>query len=258
MSLKIAYIQTALVWENINENLLVFENWLARVEQGTQLVVLPEMFTTGFSMTSQTLAEPLHGKTVTWMKQQSQKHSLYIAGSVIIEENNKFFNRLIVSTPDGAIHQYNKRHLFRYAKEHLNYTTNEQELIVKINDFNIAFYICYDLRFPVWSRNIHLKYDLGIYIANWPQKRIAHWDTLLQARAIENQSYILGVNRVGNDGNNVEYNGHSALYNYLGKSISAATENESSIHHVTLDKSKLNEYRSKFPAHLDADSFEIL
>lgn len=258
MSLKTAYIQTDLVWENADKNLLVFEDWLAQVEQGTQLVVLPEMFTTGFSMIPQTLAEPLNGKTVTWMKKQSQKHSLYIAGSVIVEEHNQFYNRLIVSAPTGEIYEYNKQHLFRYAKEHLNYTTKEEQLVLKINDFNIAFYICYDLRFPVWSRNTDLKYDLGIYVANWPQKRIAHWDTLLQARAIENQSYILGVNRIGCDGNNVEYNGHSAVYNYLGKSISATTENKPSIQHVTLDKSKLNEYRSRFPAHLDADAFEIL
>lgn len=258
MSLKVAYIQCELAWENESENLENFDNWLKQVEPNTDLIVLPEMFTTGFSMEPEHLAVSMNGKAVSWMIQKSNSLNAHIAGSLIIKENNKYYNRFVVTTPKGEVYTYNKKHLFRYANEHLNYTTSGTELILPINDFKIAFYICYDLRFPVWSRNTNLKYDLGIYVANWPEKRKDHWLTLLKARAIENQSYILGVNRIGTDGNNVEYSGNSILYNFKGETISIANEKELAITTCILNKDELNEYRVKFPAHLDADKFEIL
>ena len=213
------------------------------------------MFTTGFSMQVKLLAEPMDGTSVNWMIEQAKKNNIHLAGSLIIRETDEFFNRLIVASPEGQIQHYDKKHLFSYADENLNYSPGKQELIIAVNGLKIAFFICYDLRFPVWSRNIKLKYDVAVYIANWPEKRKEHWVTLLKARAIENQSYVIGVNRIGDDGNGINYSGESAVYNYLGQKISTTKPHEFRVENVTLDIEALYNYRIKFPAHLDADNF---
>jgi predicted amidohydrolase len=208
-------------------------------------------------MRTKHLAETMDGYSVNWMIEQAKKNKINIAGSLVIKESDEFFNRLIVASPEGQIQYYDKKHLFSYADENLNYSPGKQELIIPINGVKIAFFICYDLRFPIWSRNIKLKYDVAVYIANWPEKRKEHWITLLKARAIENQSYVIGVNRIGDDGNGINYSGESGVYNYLGQKISTTKPYEFSVENVILDLSALKNYRIKFPAHLDADKFHL-
>jgi predicted amidohydrolase len=191
------------------------------------------------------------------IEQAKKKNKINIAGSLVIKESDEFFNRLIVASPKGQIQYYDKKHLFSYADEHLNYSPGKQELIININGVKIAFFICYDLRFPVWSRNTKLKYDVAVYIANWPEKRKEHWITLLKARAIENQSYVIGVNRIGNDGNGINYSGESAVYNYLGQKISTTKPHEFRVENISINIDDLNNYRIKFPTHLDADEFNM-
>ena len=257
MDISITTIQTDLHWENKEVNCELFSKAIQQASEKSSIIILPEMFTTGFSMNTKNMAEEMDGPSVKWMKAKAKNIQKHIVGSLIIKENHNYFNRLIVACPDGVIQHYDKKHLFSYANENQHYSPGDQELILNIKGVKIAFFICYDLRFPVWCRNSKLKYDIAMYIANWPEKRKNHWTALLQARAIENQSYVVGVNRIGCDGKGIYYSGDSAIYNYLGEKISTTESNKYAVENISLNINSLKEYRAKFPAHLDADDFKI-
>lgn len=256
-NIKISIIQTELAWEDKTANLNHFETCLSQVPQESQLVILPEMFTTGFSMNPEKFAEKTTGDSVEWMKNQAVQLNKNIVGSLIIEEEGKYYNRLIWMKPNGEFQSYDKRHCFRFANEHLHYTGGSEELIVDLQGWKISCYICYDLRFPVWSRNTNLKYDVALYIANWPAIRSAPWETLLKARAIENQAYVVGVNRIGKDGNGYDHSGNSAVIDPQGTPISKTKSNEFSVETITLYAKELTDYRNRFPASMDNDNFNI-
>lgn len=258
MKITISTIQADLFWEDKSSNLKMFETAFEEVSNDSKLVILPEMFSTGFSMNPCHLAEMYNEKTVNWMQTKAKEINKWICGSLIIHENDTYYNRLFVCSPNGKYHTYNKKHLFRYANEHLNYSDGSNELILDIEGVKFSFFICYDLRFPVWSRNLNLKYDAAVYVANWPKKRREHWSSLLKARAIENQAYVIGVNRIGTDGNGVEHSGDTAVFDALGKQISKTQPHEFCVENVELNIDLLREYRAKFPAHLDADDFKLL
>jgi len=255
-NLKITLLQSDLIWENISENLKNFTLKLNNLKYSTDVVVLPEMFTTGFTMNSIKLAEKMVGKSVTWMRKKAKKLDALVLGSLIIIDQNKYYNRLIAAFPNASVKFYNKHHLFTLSGEKKAYTAGQERIEFKYKGWNICPLICYDLRFPVWSRN-NTNYDLLIYIASWPHNRIAAWDTLLKARAIENMSFVVGVNRVGIDGNNLEYPGHSAIYNCLGKKLVDTQKNREDIAHFTLNKSNLFEKRKNLSFLQDKDLFEI-
>lgn len=256
-NLKIALIQSDLHWENKEANLAMFEEKIWQIDEQVDVIVLPEMFNTGFSMDNLFLAEPMNLTTFKWMKQVAAQTNALILGSYMVREKEQFYNRLIWMQPDGEFSIYDKRHLFRLMDEDERYVEGQEALIKNWKGWNICPMICYDLRFPVWSRNINLGYDLLIYIANWPVPRLNAWDTLLQARAIENLAYCVGVNRVGKDGNEVPFHGHSAAIDFKGNVISHLGEDEK-IEVVTIDKKPLEAFRKKFPVYLDADKFQIL
>lgn len=261
MDLKVTIIQSELHWENVDENLSMFSDKINAISEPTDLLVLPEMFNTGFSMLSEKLAESMDGKTVAWMKQQAKTSDAVITGSLIIKEHNKFYNRLIWAQPDGEIHVYDKRHLFRMANEHENFSSGNRRLIVNYKGWRICPMVCYDLRFPVWSRNTSKNespaYDDLIYMANWPEARKTHWSKLLEARAIENQCYVAGVNRIGQDDNGFSYTGNSVVIDFMGEVIASTTEKVASTVSVVLSIDKLNDWREKFPLSLDGDVFEV-
>lgn len=266
-NLKISIIQTALHWENKEKNLLMFSQKINEIIESTDIIILPEMFTTGFSMNPNKFAEPMNGLTVNWMKAKAKEKMCVIVGSFICEENGKFYNRLVWISPDGNCKAYDKRHLFRMANEDKYYSAGEKKIIVELKGWKICPLVCYDLRFPVWSRNkqeinsneiTNYEYDLLIYVANWPEIRSYPWKTLLLARAIENQSFVVGLNRVGNDGNEVYHSGDSAVINAKGVVMSKTMAHEESTETITLNYSELIAFRKLFPAMLDADSFEIL
>jgi predicted amidohydrolase len=250
-------IQSSLSWEDKEVNYQLFSNAFKNISNNSSILILPEMFTTGFSMNTRKLGESMDGPSVNWMRVKAQESNIYVAGSLIIKENNTFFNRLVVASPIGEIKYYDKKHLFSYADEHINYSPGKRELIITIEGVKIAFFICYDLRFPLWCRNTKLKYDIAVFVANWPEKRKEHWKTLLKARAIENQSFVVGVNRIGNDGNGINYSGDTAVYNYLGERLSTTRPNEIKVENLSLDIDELKEYRQNFPAYLDADNFKL-
>jgi omega-amidase len=260
--LSITLIQSALHWENSVANLAMFEEKIWQVEKPTDVIILPEMFSTGFSMKPAGLAEMMNQNTFKWMKQMASQTGALMIGSFIAKEKNNFFNRLLWMQPDGSYRTYDKRHLFRMADEHNVYTPGESKFIGTWKGWNIFPLVCYDLRFPVWSRNgwnsadKRMNYDVLIYVANWPQPRVSQWDTLLRARAIENLSYAVGLNRVGDDGNGVPYNGHSVVVGPKGEEIFFADESEM-IKTVNLNYNELIAHRTKFPAYLDADNFSI-
>lgn len=261
-SLKVTFIQTLLFWEDIGANLAMLEEKIWEIRERTDIIVLPEMFNTGFTMDARRFAEPVNFTTLKWMQQMSkQKHSV-IVGSYIVKESGLFYNRLYWINPNGQNSYYDKRHLFRMGEEHLTYTSGSHRLITNFKAWKIMPLICYDLRFPVWSRNrLDAKsqvpeYDLLIYVANWPAPRTEVWDTLLKARALENQCYCLGVNRLGTDGMKVDYSGHSTCYDFKGNLMNKITS-EQDIFTVELDLEKLREFRKKFPIYLDADDFQI-
>ena len=254
-TLQVSLIQTSLFWEDAVSNRAHQETLIAKVPEGTHLIVLPEMFTTGFSMSPQSLAETMEGNTVQWMKQQAVKSQAAICGSLIISEGGLYYNRFLFVTPEGEITSYNKRHTFNMAGEGEQYQAGKEQVLVNYKGWKIFPQICYDLRFPVYARNT-LGYDLIIYVANWPKTRIAAWDTLLKARAIENMSYCIGVNRVGVDGNNLEYIGHSAVYDVLGNEIITAHTQEGAVT-TTLTKTHIYETRSKLPFLEDKDQFTL-
>jgi len=253
--LNITIVQSNLVWENIDANL---ENFAKKLENvgAADLIVLPEMFNTGFSMNSKNLAEKPDGKSVKWLVNLAKEKNSALIASLIIEENQQFFNRLYFIFPNGDLQFYNKRHLFRMANEHNYYSAGDKDLIVNYKGWRIKPLVCYDLRFPIWARNKN-DYDLLIYIANWPERRNEPWKILLKARAIENQSYVVGVNRIGTDGNNVIFSGDSAVINPKGEIISKTKAHQENVENVEISLSELNEFKEKFPAYIDADNFEI-
>lgn len=260
--LTITLLQSDLYWEEIDANLSAFEEKIWQIGRDTDVIVLPEMFTTGFTMNAQKLGEHMNMRTFKWMRQMADQTGALILGSFVAKVHDKFYNRMLWMEPGGNFKTYDKRHLFRMANEHKTYSAGESLLVAEWKGWRICPLICYDLRFPVWSRNTYdaiskrLNYDLLIYVANWPQVRMYPWDSLLVARAIENQSYVVGVNRVGEDGNGFPHSGNSAVVDFTGKVLFREIDNEV-IHHHTLDHSSLDEFRQRFPAYLDADSFVI-
>ena len=256
--LKITIIQSNLHWENKEMNLKMFSQKINNIAESTDLIILPEMFTTGFSMSPQKFAESMSGPTVKWMQEKAKEKGCAITGSFICEENGNYFNRLVWMNADGTYSVYDKRHLFRMANEDNHYSFGKSKLIVELKGWKICPLICYDLRFPVWSRNrSSFNYDLLIYVANWPEIRSYPWKTLLLARAIENQCYVVGLNRVGDDGNKIYHSGDSAVVNAKGEIISKIRVHEESTETITLKHSDLIEFRKAFPAMLDADEFII-
>ncbi|MDT0677731.1 amidohydrolase [Autumnicola musiva] len=253
-NLNIAMLQVNLNWEHSENNRSLFSKEINALSENVDLVVLPEMFTTGFSMNAEILAEETNGPTLLWMQELAKRRNLAISGSVIITENGNYYNRLFFVYPDGSYKIYDKRHTFTLAKEDQTYTAGKERLIVEYKGWKICPLVCYDLRFPVFSRNTQ-EYDLLIYVANWPAKRIAAWDALLKARAIENMSYCVGVNRTGIDGGGHKYNGHSAAYDCLGNIINEAGVEEPFSLELELDYSHLEETRNQFKFLLDRDEF---
>jgi predicted amidohydrolase len=253
--MKIALIQMSLSWENPINNRALMEKKINAISQYVDLIVLPEMFTTGFTMKPNNVAETMQGETVLWLKTIAKSKKCAITGSLVIEENGNYFNRLLFVFPEGEIQYYDKKHLFTLAGEDKVYTAGTEKVIVDYKGFKICPLICYDLRFPVFSRNVE-DYDLLIYVANWPKLRVNAWDILLKARAVENMSYVIGVNRVGMDDNNHEYVGHSQAIDFLGNHIVSPSEIEG-VFIVELNKEKILETRSKLAFLNDKDEFQI-
>lgn len=278
-SITITTIQTNLVWENKAANLYVLERKINDMEEKTEIIVLPEMFSTGFSM-NLSLAETMEGETIQWMKGMAAKNKIILTGSLIIKEDDHYFNRLLWILPNGHSGYYDKRHLFAYAEEDKHYTAGNKRLIASVKGWKINLQICYDLRFPVWARNrvfqtgetreesfsalpgaetasgISPEYDILIYVANWPERRSHAWKTLLCARAIENQCYVVGVNRVGRDGNNIYYSGNSLVIDPLGEVLYHVADEED-VFTISLQKEHLEEIRAKFPFWKDGDNFTL-
>jgi len=295
MNLKITTIQSELHWENATKNLAMFSEKIASIKEATDVIVLPEMFTTGFTMNAKTLAEKMDGKTVAWMKEVANRTNAVVTGSIIIEEKvispsgrprGAYFNRLIWAQPNGEVYHYDKRHLFRMANEHKTFSSGNSRLIVEWRGWKICPLVCYDLRFPVWSRNKEFKvlsskfnvdlqnhkissnlelrtlnlkpaFDCLIYVANWPEARKEPWCKLLEARAIENQVYVVGVNRVGLDGKEISYSGNSTVIDPKGNVMSNIAEHQNYIQTIELNREELDDFRAKFPVALDGDDFEI-
>ena len=252
--MNITTIQSNIIWEDKDSNLKNYQSKIDSIE--SDLIILPEMFTTGFTMDPKPHAETMNGKTVQWMKENASKINSAICGSIIIEEDDKYFNRFIWVNPDGSIHHYDKRHLFSFAGEDEYYTPGDSKIVIEYKGWKICPLICYDLRFPVWSRNVE-DYDVLIYVANWPNKRKMAWRSLLVARAIENQCYVIGVNRVGEDGNNLSYNGDTSLINALGETLYINSQTED-VFTTTLSKLELSKVRNLLPFLKDKDNFNFL
>ena len=259
-NLTITTIQSNLIWEDKAANLRMLEQKITGMEEKTEIVVLPEMFNTGFSMRPQALAETMDGETVEWMKRVSRENGIILTGSIMIEEEGNYYNRLIWMLPNGQYGHYDKRHLFAFGEEDKHYSPGNKRLIASVKGWRINLLVCYDLRFPVWARQkvneAGPEYDVLIYVANWPERRSHAWKTLLCARAIENQCYVVGVNRVGNDGNNVYHSGNSLVIDPLGQVLYHMADEED-VNTITLQKEMLEDVRSKFPFWKDADSFNI-
>ncbi len=254
--LNVTLIQTDLDWEDIPANLKRFETLVGMVEPDADLIVLPEMFSTGFSMNAGNLAETMQGESPTWMRAASKKHNTDLVGSIMIRENNRFYNRLFWVKPDGELLVYDKRHLFRMTGEHDVYTPGRQNVLVELKGWKIRPFICYDVRFPAWTRNTGNDFDVALFVANWPAARSKHWKILLQARAIENQAYVVGVNRIGTDGNGVYHSGDSSVVDPIGN-IVFQTGHSRCIQTVRLHRDVLRQYRRSFPAWKDSDRFEL-
>ena len=253
--MKVAIIQSSLFWENPIANRTHFEEKINAISESIDLIVLPEMFTSGFTMHPEAVAETMQGETITWLIHLAKAKKAAITGSLVITENDNFYNRLVFVFPSGEIQFYDKRHLFTLAGEDKVYTAGNKKLIIEYKGWKICPLICYDLRFPVFARNTE-EYDVLIYVANWPKIRINAWDALLKARAIENMSYVIGVNRIGEDDNKFEYNGHSQVVNFLGDYVLEPVQ-ENNIFIVELNKSELLLARKKFNFLSDQDSFVL-
>lgn len=256
-NLAISIIQTQLYWENASKNRKHFSE-LIKTISSTDLIILPETFSTGFTMNVDKAAESMSGPTMEWLAKEADKKNAVIGGSLIIRDNNQVFNRFIFMQPDGNFKFYNKRHLFRMGDEHLSFTQGTERLIFEYKGWKICPQICYDLRFPVYSRqNLNEEYDLLIYVANWPAIRVTAWEKLLYARAIENQCYVAAANRILPDGNGVDHIGNSMLIDPKGNKIWKASDSKEEIVTKSMNLTELNEFRKKFPVGEDADDFEI-
>jgi omega-amidase len=253
--IKITTIQADLKWEDIDGNLQMLDEYLQQLNGESDLVVLPEMFTTGFSMKAAAFCEPMNGKTMQWLAERAKQYDVAITGSIIIQENDKFYNRLIWMQPDGTFEKYDKHQLFKMSGEHHYYTAGNQKLIVEYKGFRFCPLICYDLRFPVWARNVE-DYDILIYVANWPVARSLHWRRLLQARAIENQCYTVGVNRCATDGLGYYYSGDTSVFAPYGEEVYHVAD-QAQMHTVTINKAEIEEIRKKIPYLQDRDVFLI-
>ncbi|HEX6332685.1 MAG TPA: amidohydrolase [Flavisolibacter sp.] len=262
-SLTFTLVQSDLAWEDKAANLGMFAKKINQMQDRTQVVILPEMFSTGFSMNTGQLAETMEGSTLDWMEQVAAEKRVIVTGSAIIEENGHFFNRLVWMQPDGTYGIYDKRHLFAFGGEDKHFTAGTNRFIASVNGWKINLMVCYDLRFPVWARQSPQdagqapEYDVLVYVANWPEKRITAWKTLLQARAIENQCYVIGVNRVGTDGKDIYYNGNSMVIDPLGEILYEKADAED-IFTITLDRQHLQQVRERFQFLRDADNFMLL
>ena len=256
-SLTITTIQTELKWEDKTANLKHFEAKIEALREPTEVVILPEMFSTGFSMQPKRLAETMDGPTVRWMQEIAAWKKIILTGSVIIEENGQYFNRMIWMLPNGQFGYYDKRHRFAYAGEDEQYTAGAKRLVASVKGWRVLLLVCYDLRFPVWSRQAsEQEYDLLLYVANWPERRSHAWKTLLQARAIENQCFVAGVNRIGNDGHDIYHSGDSMIIDPLGATLYHAGAKDETFT-LTLGKDELGKVREHFPFWRDADHFSI-
>ncbi len=270
-NIKITLIQTHLFWEDKAANLQMLEQKINSITQPTNIVVLPEMFSTGFSMKPELLAEKMDGTTVLWMKKIAFKKNIILTGSIIIEEEGQYYNRLIWMLPNGQYGHYDKRHLFAYGEEDKHYTAGNKRMITQVNGWKVNLQVCYDLRFPVWARQVpsppqktggealdkEAEYDILLYVANWPSRRSHAWKSLLTARAIENQCYVIAVNRVGNDGSNTYHSGSSMVVDALGE-VLYHKEDDEDIFTITLSKEELEAIRKKIPFANDADDFLLL
>jgi omega-amidase len=262
--LRITYIQSTLCWEDPERNLELFQSRLTETP-ATDLIILPEMFSTGFSMKPEIFAQDMQGTTVSWMRSMAKAKQCVITGSIMIAEQGHYVNRLVWMKPDGTWEAYDKRHLFRYGGEQNHYTPGKERKCMHWKGWKICPLICYDLRFPVWARNtwtakgdtLEAAYDLLIYTANWPERRSFAWKSLLPARAIENQAYVAGINRVGKDGHEMDHTGDSAILNFRGEVMSRPNSNQEMQETITLSASALQEFRTSFPAGMDADQFTI-
>ena len=254
--LKVTIVQSHLHWENPLANRNLFSEKIKAISEETHLIILPEMFTTGFTMNAAPLAEEANGPTLQWMQNIATERKCAITGSLIVKENGNYFNRLYFVFPDGTYQQYDKKHTFTLAGEHKTFTAGIERIIVTYEGWRICPLICYDLRFPVWARNTS-NYDVLFYAANWPKKRVAAWDALLKARAIENMAYCIGVNRVGLDGNGFEYTGHSAVYDVLGAHISTTNFEQEFTETVILSKEHINTNRKRLQFLEDRDDFTL-
>lgn len=255
--MRISLIQTNLIWADKNANLQQTEEKLAALAGKTDLAVLPEMFTTGFCTDRLDLAEPMDGETVKTLTRWAKEYGLALTGSFIATENGRIYNRAFFVFPSGDIHTADKRHLFTVGGEDKLFTAGDKRLIVNYKGFNICVLVCYDVRFPVWARNVNNEYDVLVYVANFPVQRIDVWDVLLPARAIENQAYVCGVNRIGVDGMKLHYPGHSVLLDFKGKPLLEFSENESAIKTTSIPKTELDKFREKYAFWRDADRFSL-
>ncbi|WP_431125034.1 amidohydrolase [Flagellimonas flava] len=252
--LKVALVQTPLHWENPEANRTMLSHKIETIQDNLDLIVLPEMFTSGFTMSPQNIDTSEGAKTISWMQDLAKKSNAAIVGSVVFQENNQNYNRLIFTHPDGHVDTYDKKHTFTLAGEDKVYTAGTERLVIDFKGFRICPLICYDLRFPVWARNTQ-AYDVLIYVANWPKPRIGAWDALLKARAIENMSYCIGVNRIGVDDLGYEYSGHSGVYDVLGNSLAFSEKEE--ILYAELEREHITTYRNKLKFLEDRDDFSL-
>ena len=259
--LTISLVQAELAWEDKESNLCHFEELISGINESTDLIVLPEMFNTGFTMDALKNAEEMDGMTLQWMANVAHKKNVMLIGSMIMHEDDQYFNRLVCIEPDGNYKYYDKKHLFRMGDEHKHYTAGNKRLVIRVKGWKIMPLVCYDLRFPVWSKNAYrdgkYEYDLLIYIANWPTPRIQSWRQLIIARAIENMAYAAGVNRIGHDGNDYEFNGQSLVATPEANVAAQAEDNKEEILNVTLQAGLLQKLRDKLGVGKDWDSFEI-
>lgn len=254
--LRTTLVQSDLHWEDARANRAHFEQLLLPLAGGTDLVVLPEMFTTGFTMQSDVLAEPMEGPTLEWMRHMARALDAALYGSLVVKEGDRYHNRGLFVMPDGNVAHYDKRHLFRMAGEHVHYVGGTERRVVNWRGWRILLQVCYDLRFPVFSRNRN-DYDVAVYVANWPAVRSRPWSQLLIARAIENLAYVVGVNRVGMDGKGIAYTGDSVALDPQGELLGQCAPSEEVLLTVTLERAALEDFRQRFPAHLDADAFSL-
>lgn len=253
--LKVAVLQTKITWEDAGESLKNYDKAFSRLVEPVDIVVLPEMFNTGFTMNAAGVAEKMDGKSIEWLKQKSKEIDAAICASLIITENERFYNRFIWAEKGEILSHYDKRHLFRMADEHHTFSPGTKRPAINFMGWRIMPRVCYDLRFPVWSRSN--KFDLQIYVANWPEVRVSAWDKLLRARAIENQCYVVGVNRIGSDGKGIAYNGHSIIIDPRGDALTAENNKDDGWITASLDLESLEDFRKKFPVFMDSDRFNL-